>query len=418
MEAKYPNTSSLAADEGTAAHALHEWALTNNQDPLDFARMVSETIQVDRNVFPVKGEMEEAIARSVAIANEIAGAEGQKYVEVGLDISHLTGVEVDIGTADLVIILPDEVVVFDLKYGASPKGKVDAEKNDQLLGYASGVIVWMIAAGYDEDTLAAMRFRLVISQPRLKHVSEWTVSYSDIVDWWHDTRARADIAMDLYRRRESVIRQREDGTLELTPEAAAMASPSAKVCQWCKAKADCPKAAEMIRGAIGGQIAPGAYDAAQDGDVTLGQKWLALEYIKDWVKAVEAEVHRRNMAGDTVPGTKVVLGNEGHRKWSDPAKVESYMKDMWRMRDELVYDRTLKSPTEILDLDDLIKHQRRRDKLLPLVTRNPRKPITVADTDPRPEHYIPKALELAFESLAPEPEVPTNAVQLTVEDIL
>lgn len=58
-------------------------------------------------------------------------------IEQRVPIDHLTGEDGAEGTADAVIVCPDELIIVDLKFGYDP---VSAEDNPQLQMYALGVI--------------------------------------------------------------------------------------------------------------------------------------------------------------------------------------------------------------------------------------------------------------------------------------
>jgi hypothetical protein len=116
--------------------------------------------------------------------------------------------------------------------------------------------------------------------------------------------------------------------------------------------------------------------------------WLAAcmdkaDLIEDWVKAVRAEVERRLMAGQQVPGYKVVQGKMGHRKWADPATAEATMKTM-RLKESEMYDFKLISPTTA---EKLAKAKtigpRQWPQLKELITQTQGKPHVAPESDPR-----------------------------------
>jgi hypothetical protein len=87
-------------------------------------------------------------------------------------------------------------------------------------------------------------------------------------------------------------------------------------CRFCPAKRFCP-------------ALQGMFEAAANADGSrvsrLSNEMLALEYKmlapnRIYAKAVEEEVYRRNTAGNTVPGTKLVA-MRANRVWKDGAEV-------------------------------------------------------------------------------------------------
>ena len=128
LEAAYPDTSSEFADEGTAAHELAAWCLEEGKDA---AAYIGRLIDVNGNAFEVDAEMATQVQKYVDL---VRGLGGELMVEQRLPIGHITGEEDAGGTADAVVVLPDELDIRDLKYGRGVK--VDAEDNEQLQIYA------------------------------------------------------------------------------------------------------------------------------------------------------------------------------------------------------------------------------------------------------------------------------------------
>jgi hypothetical protein len=117
--------------------------------------------------------------------------------------------------------------------------------------------------------------------------------------------------------------------------------------------------------------------------------WLAAalsqaDMIEDWIKAVRAEAERRLLAGDTVPGFKIVEGRAGNRAWNDKAKAEATLKAM-RLTIEQMYDLSLISPTTA---EKLLKAgtigPRQWKSLQDMVTRADGKKHVAPNSDPRP----------------------------------
>lgn len=100
------------------------------------------------------------------VTREAAGH--QLLVEQRVDYSDVIGVEDSFGTSDAIILAGDTIIICDLKTGRGVK--VDAEENEQLMLYALGALEVFGMVG---DFKFA---KLVILQPRLDHISEWTVA--------------------------------------------------------------------------------------------------------------------------------------------------------------------------------------------------------------------------------------------------
>lgn len=78
------------------------------------------------------------------------------------------------GTADVVGVKGNELYVIDLKYGMYP---VSAQRNPQLLIYACGAL----------DTLEGLerveKINMIIYQPRLKNIDEYTLTRNELQRW-------------------------------------------------------------------------------------------------------------------------------------------------------------------------------------------------------------------------------------------
>ena len=100
---------------------------------------------------------------------------GERFVEVRVDISSLTPIPKQSGTADLIICSPGIIDVVDWKYG---KGvKVFAEYNTQGLCYA-----WGAFERYDE-LFDFQAIRIHIGQPRLGHFDLWEIRRDQLHDF-------------------------------------------------------------------------------------------------------------------------------------------------------------------------------------------------------------------------------------------
>jgi hypothetical protein len=117
---------------------------------------------------------------------------------------------------------------------------------------------------------------------------------------------------------------------------------------------------------------------------SLGNAMKQLDFVENWVKQVRAETERRLLAGDEVPGFKLVEGRQGNRTWADPEVAEAAMKQM-RLNKEAMYDFKLISPTTA---EKRAKAEsigpRQWVKLQELIVRKPGKPSVAPASDKRP----------------------------------
>jgi hypothetical protein len=125
----------------------------------------------------------------------------------------------------------------------------------------------------------------------------------------------------------------------------------------------------------------------------------SLDLVEGWCKAQRAEAERRLLKGEYLPGWKLVTGKTGSRAWTDENEVREVMKKQYRLRDDVMYDFSLISPTsaEKLHAAGTIK-PRQWTKLQDLISRSNGKPSVAPATDKRPALDIGK-VEDQFDSL-------------------
>ena len=339
-----PDTSSDASLEGTMMHTVASHCLSRGTDAAGYVGVTDpETGLI------LQAEQAQAVQTYVDTVRDICETTGGKLlVEQRLSIWHMTGEEDAHGTADAVILTMDELIVIDAKFGRGVA--VDAEENPQLMMYA--------AAAYVEHELAYdfKRVRMMIVQPRLNASPEWTIPVTELNEFMEEVQFSA----------------------ELTRQPDAPLVPSAKGCQWCRAKATCPAITNRIMDDFD-TVVP---ETADERD--LARIMANADMIEKWVKAVRAEVERRLLAGEPVSGYKLVQGKKGNRQWADPDAAEETLKGM-RVKHDQMYDYKLASPTSI---EKLAKAgdvgPRQWAKIQDLITQSEGQPSVAPESDKRP----------------------------------
>jgi hypothetical protein len=373
LESACLDSSSDFADEGTAAHELAAMALTAGSNADAY---LGQAIPVNGKDWTVTADMASNVQKYI---DYVRGIEGEMMVEQRLSIEDITGETGAAGTSDAVILAGDELVIVDLKYGRGVK--VDAERNEQLAIYAQAAFA---EYGFLGDF---NRVRLVIVQPCLNHVSEWAMTIAQqgvgvacLAQFISMAKARAENARHFV----------EKDPAEVTAEDL---SPGDKQCRFCKAKASCPALTKRVLSTVADDfvdvsqpVAPQlAHAAERDFDnATLGNLLGAVDLIEGWCKALRAKAERELLAGNAVPGYKLVEGRRGARKWSDADEVERCMKAM-RLKTEVMYDLTLISPTSAEKLrasGDI--GPRQWPKLQALICQPDGKPAVAPESDKRP----------------------------------
>ena len=354
LESALPNTSNKYSSEGTAAHTLASWTLTNGGSAKDYPE---PTITADGMVFKVTPEMITAVD---AYANRVRGyaVGGDLLVERRVDYSRWIGVPDSYGTSDAVVLHEDRVTIVDLKYGMGVK--VDAVDNEQLKLYALGAL-------YEYEMLGDFReVLMVICQPRLGHVSEFSIDVTDLKTFALNMKAKALGVMKVYNSPE--------------PPTGADYAPSEEACRFCRAKATCPALAAEVQHETRDLFANLIPAEIPEDNLAVAMSKVGL--IEDFCKAIRSEVERRLLAGQGVRGFKLVQGRQGNRAWTDPNEAEAQMK-VFRLKQEEMYDFSLISPTTA-EKRLSAKFPKRWVKLQKLISRADGKPSVAPETDKRP----------------------------------
>lgn len=377
--------------EGTAAHWLASESLIRSIHPTG----IPETHYVDERtgeMWEITGEMRAHVADYVEHVCKLA-AGNELHVEQRVPWGEAIGVERfglrdQFGTSDAIILNldDDELTVEDLKFGMGVR--VDATDNEQLKVYAVGA---RYQFGLDFEP---KKINLIIHQPRLNHVSEWSLSGDDLTAFEDEMR----VAIGLNE--EARQQLRETGTIDPGHFA-----PNDKSCRWCKAQGDCAAYERWCLEKIVGEFddesdpKPLVHAAVEKSHTIpperLGKLLEAAPMIESWLKAIRARTEAELFAGNPVPGWKLVEGKAGNRAWSNEEEAEKILRS-FRLPGDEMYSKKLISPTQAEKL--LSAYPRRWLRLATLITRSAGKPSVAPVTDKRPE-YTPGAKDEDFENL-------------------
>lgn len=340
MEVGKPDTTSEYAAEGTAAHFLAETCLTDEVNTSDIR---GETIRVtsrglcafldadnaNDHHFAFNFEVDASMAGYVQdyidlVLSMKMSTNGDLEIEQSLPLTPITGEAEAYGTADSVIVADDELIVIDLKYGQG--NRIDADDNPQLKLYGLAALLQYEILGDFK------RVRLVVSQPRLNHVSEWTISTDNLKAWGKTVSNTAKLI----------------DTLDETSDLTDLFAPSEDACKYCKAKAECKPYAEFVHRTVADEFehldAPLTVSEATYDNDTLAIMYSRIQLIQEWCKAVEQATFERLNMGEAVGDYKLVEGRAGSRKWADADEAEATLKAM-RLKVDDMYDKKLISPT-------------------------------------------------------------------------
>ena len=345
LELEFENTTSEAAREGTAAHALCEHKLKK------FLKKRSKRPVSDYN----SDEMEEctdAYAEFVMEQYEEAKKSCKDpviLIEQKLDFSCY--VPEGFGTGDCIIISDDKLHIIDFKYGQGIL--VEAEHNPQMMLYALGALE-IYDALYDIKEVS-----MTIFQPRRENVSTWTIPIGELKAWAEEElKPRAQMAYD--------------GEGEYLP---------GEWCTFCKAAVKCRARAEekMKLARMEFKMPPLLTDAEIEEVLTV------LPNLTKWANeitayATDASIHH----GKEWNGFKVVEGRS-NRKYRDEQLVAEAAKEHGYID---IYRQSLIPMTE---MQKLMGKSAFEEILGDLIYKPPGKPTLVPNTDKRPAINVTNA---------------------------
>lgn len=288
LNAEKPDKPSEYAAQGTEAHTLCEYKLR---------KALGEKVRdPTKKLTAYDAEMEEtAEAYSLFVMGLVSQFREESkdtvvMVEQKVDFSQY--VPDVFGTADTLIISGKTVCIVDFKYG---KGiEVSTEHNPQMMCYALGCIQ-MFDGLYDIDSVL-----MVIFQPRLANISEFTISKADIMAWANDTLVLA-----------AKLAYAGEGEFS-----------AGTYCQFCKVKATCRKRAEynLELARYDFEMPPTLEDAEVEAVLAKADTLVA------WVSDIKEYALRQAIQGKKWTDWKLVEGRS-NRKYTDEVAVAKTVKE-------------------------------------------------------------------------------------------
>lgn len=211
----YPDSAGIDAARGTVFHdVMHEWLLSKTKPYYrlgDIAEVWPQEIGKDTKPFLI--EIDEEMFYNGSKIRRFLKKRFPKYdrvlYEQKVDISHITPIPGQSGTADVIYLDWERIDIVDHKYGMI---RVMAEWNSQELLYADAAFeAWDLI--YNFKTIG-----LHIAQPRLNHFDSWEITRDQLLEWRESAKVRARNAWKRKDRKYTV---------------------GIKQCQWCKRRDDC-----------------------------------------------------------------------------------------------------------------------------------------------------------------------------------
>jgi len=350
-EAALPDSTSKYAAEGTAAHELAFICLSDSHSP---EKRIGD--KLPESGWTVDEEMAANVGTYVDFVRRL---DGFVAYEQRVDVSRW--VPGGFGQADCINIYDQTLRVVDLKYGRGVP--VSAADNPQLKLYGLGAVD---AFGPLFDI---QEVTLVIHQPRLDNVSEWSIPLPALLAWGDVVHGRADAA--------------------LSPGAPRI--PGDVQCRFCRAQATCPALAQSIHATTMAEFdgPPPEPETLSDDQIRTIMDRRGL--IVDWLRAVENYVRGRVASPEGFDGWKFVAGR-ANRRWADD---DAAGKALSEMIGERAYVRSLLSPAAA----EKALGKSNIGAIRGMIIRGEGKPTLVPAGDPRPAIAVGTSVVDDFEDV-------------------
>ena len=351
LESDEPESTSAAAEQGTAAHALAEHKLRRALKQRS-KRPVSAWI--DDEMETLTDDYVAFVQEHISIAQETC-ADPQVLIEQRLDFSHV--VPGGFGTGDCVIIAEPTLQIIDLKYGQGVL--VEAVNNPQLMLYALGAF-HAFGILYDIERVA-----VTIYQPRRGNVDTWEISATELQQWAEtEVKPKAELAAA--------------GQGEFCP---------GSWCQFCKIAPTCRARAEANLALARLEFAP----PAELSDAEIADVLTRIPQLKTWAADVEAYALSKAVnQGVVFEGFKLVAGRSVRKYTSETdvaaaAEAAGY-RDIWdrKLITLTAMERLMGKPAFNEILGDLVTKPAGKPTLVPASDKRPPLDLVSAATDFQP----------------------------------
>jgi len=351
LEQSFPDSSGMAAAEGTLAHNLGElilrkyfWLIKDQEynhcltlikcDPL-----YNEDLQSHAEAYA-------AFVIEHFESAKLTTKDALIFIEKSLDLTDF--VPEGFGTGDAVIIADGTMKIIDLKYG---KGvSVSCVKNKQMMLYALGALKEFDYM-YDVNNV-----EMIIYQPRLDNISSYEMTAADLMQW---------------------------GTTELIPKAKLAFEGKGEFCpgdhcRFCKVKPQCKALANQ-------QLELAKYDFQESvllTDAEIADVLGRADTFSSWIKSVEDYAYSEAVNNNKKwPGWKLVEGRS-NRVYADQQKVADKLLSEG-FDEETIYTKSLLGITA---MEKVITKKTFETVLTGLVIKPQGKPALVPENDKRPEY--------------------------------
>lgn len=361
MREQFPEKgSSVAAQEGTIAHAMGAY-LIDNQADLESSDEGRKLFNEAESFYEEHPELTDSVQDMVSYMEDYSDFVLDEYTKAKAecdDAALMTEQRIDyskyvkggFGTSDVIIIYDNNIEIIDLKYG---KGvPITAVNNPQIRIYALGALE-VFGDIYDFETV-----RMIIYQPRLSSITEEQMTVKDLLQWADDI----------------VV----PGAKKALAKTKAYNPGPWCTSHFCPGAAVCKKRAEYLL-----EINRLDDDPATLSREEIGAVLAKVKEVTDWAKKLEDFAFAESQAGHKIPGWKIVEG-KSNRKYADEGKVEDALikagfdkKDLFKAPELL----------GITAMEKLVTKKKFKEILTDkgLVIKPLGKPTLAPDDDDRPE---------------------------------
>ena len=366
--------SSTFADNGTASHA---WAAACLVEGTDASTVEGAVIDLNGNNYTMD---EERIGFVQMYLDDVRrrAMGGQLFVEYRVDLSDYLG-EGQGGTADALIYLPAHktLIIEDLKYGTGEQvfasypiapDSEEREINPQLGLYALGGLKDAMLFGDVEKIV------VVICQPRLHHIDEFTISVEDLQKF-------GDKAAWAVKHATKAMKLAPDD-----PKLQDYLCAGEKQCRWCRV-VTCPAREKRIQAEIRADFDSLTSTPDVPTGTSLSRAYGVLPFIENWIKSVREEVARQVTAGTFIgedgKPMKYVEGKPGKRTWSDEtAATAQLVAELGANAYQPA--KIITAPAAAKILDKKATKDKWQKLFEPLIKKAPGRPVLALGSDPRP----------------------------------
>lgn len=358
-----PERTSQYAEAGRVAHAIAELkARKYFLEPMSARTYNARLKKLREDPHYGKG-MEEATDVYLDYLKSLAMSFGdiQPFVALETRVDYGDYAPEGFGTADCIIIGSDRLCVNDYKNGAGVP--VEAECNSQMMLYALGAL-----KTYGPIFGSAIqRIHLAIIQPNAGGVKEWECSRTELEEWG-EIVVKPQAALAWAGKGEFYPDTNPNGWCKFCP-----------VCPTCRAYSD-----QAARLAFLPQIQPELLSETE-----LGERFALAKQFMPYAKMLEGYVEKELLAGNQIPGCKLVAGKTS-REWKggpDAAFAELKQRGV---AEAILWER---KPATVAGLEKSMGGKAFAEAAADLVVKKPGKPAAVLESDKRPAY---NAAAIAF----------------------